>query len=269
MSLILICYLASKLLRQRHKEFLSKINTNKSHDVDNLPAPILCLCAKELSIPLAYLFNLSLKSVKVPDLWKSANITPVHQSDSKELVKKNRLISLLPITAECLEQIVQTAVYKHISRYLTEWQHGFCQRQIVWNTAGSYPAPAGCGPWRRVSNRRNILWFLQGFWKCESSTFITKALQFWNLWITPAPVWKLLKQPSTKSGAGWSLLFLGWSYIWSLTGFSLLGPLFLVIFISDLPEVVLPGNTIALHADDCKCSRIIDAADDQDLFQED
>ena len=88
MSLILIWYLASKLLRQRHKEFLSKINTNKSHDVDNLPAPILCLCAKELSIPLAYLFNLSLKSVKVPDLWKSANITPVHQSDSKELVKK-------------------------------------------------------------------------------------------------------------------------------------------------------------------------------------
>ena len=52
-------------------------------------------------------------------------------------------------------------------------------------------------------------------------------------------------------------------------GFSLLGPLFFVIFISDLPEVVLPGNTIALHADDCKCSRIIDAADDQDLFQED
>ena len=123
-------------MRQRHKEFLSKINTNKSHDVDNLPAPILCLCAKELSIPLAYLFNLSLKYVKVPDLWKSANITPVHQSDSKELVKKNRLISLLPITAECLEQIVQTAVYKHIYRYLTEWQHGFvkgrsCETQLV------------------------------------------------------------------------------------------------------------------------------------------
>ena len=50
----------------------------------------------------------------------------------------------------------------------------------------------------------------------------------------------------------------------------LVGALILGHFnISDLPEVVLPGNTIALHADDCKCSRIIDAADDQDLFQED
>ena len=269
MSLILICYLASKLLRQRHKEFLSKINTNKSHDVDNLPAPILCLWAKELSIPLAYLFNLSLKSVKVPDLWKSANITLVHQSDSKELVKKKQINLIFAhyirvFGADSTDCCLQA--YFSLFNWVVTW---ICQRQIVWNTAGSYPAPAGCGPWRRVSNRRNILWFLQGFWKCESSTFITKALQFWNLWITPAPVWKLLKQPSTKSGAGWSLLFLGWSYIWSLTGFSLLGPLFLVIFISDLPEAVLPGNTIALHADDCKCSGIIDAADDQDLFKED
>ena len=38
---------------------------------------------------------------------------------------------------------------------------------------------------------------------------------------------------------------------------SLLGPLFFVIFICDLPEAVLPGNCIALYADDCKSSRII------------
>ena len=48
---------------------------------------------------------------------------------------------------------------------------------------------------------------------------------------------------------------------------SLLGPFFFVIFISDLPEVVLPGNTIALYADDCKCSRIIDTVGDLELFQ--
>ena len=35
---------------------------------------------------------------------------------------------------------------------------------------------------------------------------------------------------------------------------SLFGPLFFVIFISDLPEVVLSGNTIVLYANDCKCS---------------
>ena len=36
----------------------------------------------------------------------------------------------------------------------------------------------------------------------------------------------------------------------------------------DLPKVVLPGSTIALYADDCKCSRIIDMAGDLELFQQ-
>jgi len=36
--------------------------------------------------------------------------------------------------------------------------------------------------------------------------------------------------------------------------------------VSDRPEVVLPSSTIALYADDCKCSRIIDTVDDLELF---
>ena len=47
---------------------------------------------------------------------------------------------------------------------------------------------------------------------------------------------------------------------------SLLGPLFSVLFISDLPKVVLRGSTIALYVDDCNCSRIIDVAGDLELF---
>ena len=36
-----------------------------------------------------------------------------------------------------------------------------------------------------------------------------------------------------------------------------MGSLFFVIFISDLPEVVMPGNCVSLYADDCKTSRPI------------
>ena len=48
---------------------------------------------------------------------------------------------------------------------------------------------------------------------------------------------------------------------------SLLGPFFFVIFISDLLEVVMPGNCVSLYADDCKTSRIINCLADHSVFQ--
>ena len=37
----------------------------------------------------------------------------------------------------------------------------------------------------------------------------------------------------------------------------LLGPLFFVIFINDLPDVVSPTSLVALSSDDCQTSRVI------------
>ena len=50
---------------------------------------------------------------------------------------------------------------------------------------------------------------------------------------------------------------------------SLLGPLFFVIFIDDLPEIVMPGNCVSSYADDCETSRIINCPADHSVFQSD
>ena len=50
---------------------------------------------------------------------------------------------------------------------------------------------------------------------------------------------------------------------------SLLGPLFFVIFISDLPEEVMPGNCVSLYADECKTSRSTNCPADLSVFQSD
>ena len=50
---------------------------------------------------------------------------------------------------------------------------------------------------------------------------------------------------------------------------SLLGPLFFVMFINDLPDVVSPGSLVALYADNCKTSRVIQRPCDHESFQDD
>ena len=50
---------------------------------------------------------------------------------------------------------------------------------------------------------------------------------------------------------------------------SILGPLFFVIFTSNLPEVVSVGNTLAMYADDCKAFSVISCPNVQLMFQED
>lgn len=114
-------------------ERLKKLCANLVSSITNRP---LLVFAEELSTPLAHLFNLSLRSGVMPKLWKSANITPVHKGDKKELVENYRSISLPPIPAKCLERFVYDAIYYHIFPYSTEWQHGFvkgtsCATQLI------------------------------------------------------------------------------------------------------------------------------------------
>ena len=91
---------------------------------------ILRACVKELCFPLAHLFNLSLRTGKMPTLWKSANITEIHKRDSRELVTNYRSISLLPIPAKCFKRIVHSAIYDHVSPLLQWWESYLSNRRL-------------------------------------------------------------------------------------------------------------------------------------------
>lgn len=59
---------------------LGKCKYNSSPGPDSIPEIILSQCRYALTLPLHYLFSLSLSSGKFPDLWKSSYVQPVFKN---------------------------------------------------------------------------------------------------------------------------------------------------------------------------------------------
>lgn len=84
---------------------LLSLKPDKAAGCDQIPTTLYRSAAHILAAPLAHIFNLSIRSRKVPDAWKLSHITPVPKSSPP---KKNELrpISLLPIPAKVFERLI-------------------------------------------------------------------------------------------------------------------------------------------------------------------
>ena len=76
---------------------LKSLDSTKVHVCDNSSIRMSKICNESLTIPLKIIFDNSLKNGVFLEIWKRANVVPVHKKDNKSLVKNYRPISLLPI----------------------------------------------------------------------------------------------------------------------------------------------------------------------------
>ena len=250
------------------KEILQNLDITKATGADNVPARILKACSEELSTPLALLFNRSFSLGRVPEQWKPANITLVFKANERDLVENYRSISLLSIPGKCQERIVHTAIYSHVSAYLSDWQYGFVKGR---STATQlilthYKWEKTLDEGRQVDVA--FLDFCKAFNRVPHNVFLHKLCYLGisvNLLNWCKDYLSNRTQRVVIDGYSSSL-----SEITSgVPQGSILGPLFFVIFINDLPDVVCSNNTIALYADDSKIFRVIDCDEDLIYFQED
>ena len=94
------------------KEFISKkiteLNTNKSPGPNNKHPRVV----KELSLvivnPFYYIFNLSIKTGKIPSAWKLRSISAIYKNKGSKHCEENyRPISLSSIACRILESIIR------------------------------------------------------------------------------------------------------------------------------------------------------------------
>ena len=106
---------------------IQNINPNKAMGPDGISGQMLILCDATVTLPLKIIFKNILETSVYPDLWKLANVTPVHKKGNKQLVKNYRPISLLPICGKIFEKIVFNNLYTYLNGngLLTKNQSGF------------------------------------------------------------------------------------------------------------------------------------------------
>ena len=86
----------------------------KATGPDDVSPRLLKHCANELSAPLTSVFLSCLNENKWPSVWKEARVVPVNKKSSRHDPSNYRPISLLSVMGKVLEQIVTTAICKHL-----------------------------------------------------------------------------------------------------------------------------------------------------------
>lgn len=111
--------IVAKLLRQ--------VDPAKAPGLDAIPGIVLKFCAKELSYPLARIFQASMNMGIFPWQWKTARISPVFKKGDKTQASNYRPVALLSLLSKIMERYVNFYLQRHLeeNNLLEDCQFGF------------------------------------------------------------------------------------------------------------------------------------------------
>ena len=93
---------------------IQSLNSHKAHGWDEISVRMIKLSDAALVIPLKIIFTNCLRCGIFPQIWKCANVVPVHKKNEKNLKGNYRPISLLPIFGKILEKLIYDSLYTHL-----------------------------------------------------------------------------------------------------------------------------------------------------------
>ena len=97
-------------------KIIKKLKSSRTAGSDWIDATSLKLVAEEISAPLTYIINLSIKQGKFPTQWKLSKIIPLLKKESPLLPKNYRPVAILSTCSKVLER----AVFNQLIQYLEE-----------------------------------------------------------------------------------------------------------------------------------------------------
>ena len=110
---------------------LTKINSNKACGPDRLSGKLLKCCSDQLAENFTYIFNLSITSMVIPKLWKTAEIIPVPKRSEIESMNDLRPVALTPAIMKVFERFVLKLLLNEVKEQLDPLQFAYKAKRNV------------------------------------------------------------------------------------------------------------------------------------------
>lgn len=106
---------------------IDQINADSSPGPDGIPSKVIKELKEELLLPLGVLFKESLKSGKIPDEWREAEVVPLFKKGKRSDPSNYRPVSLTVIICKIMERIIkaQMTTFIECNGLIENSQHGF------------------------------------------------------------------------------------------------------------------------------------------------
>ena len=247
---------------------IKAMKDNKSPEVDGIPPKLLMETVEQISIPLARVFNLSLKEGVVPFEWKEANIIPLFKKCSRNKSENYRPVSLTSVICKLLERLIKDHMVDFLDKHklLNSSQHGFLKaRSCLTNMLCFFEEIT---KWIDVGSPVDIIYldFQKAFDKVPHQRLLLKlkahgigdSITDWiKQWLTDR------RQRVVVVGdvSNWKSVLSG------VPQGSVLGPILFLIYINGLDDSIT--SNVLKFADDTKLFRKVNTDGDKQHLQND
>ena len=247
---------------------IKAVKDNKSPGVDGIPPKLLMETVDQISIPLARVFNLSLKEGVVPFEWKEANIIPLFKKGSRNKSENYRPVSLTSVICKLLERLIKDHMVDFLVKHklLNSCQHGFLKARSCLTNMLCFLEEIT--KWIDVGSPVDIIYldFQKAFDKVPHQRLLLKlkahgigdSITDWiKQWLTDR------RQRVVADGevSTWKSVLSG------VPQGSVLGPILFLIYINDLDDSIT--SNVLKFADDTKLFRKVNTDGDKQHLQND
>ena len=250
------------------EKLLTDFKPNKATGPDDIPARILKMGAHEIAPALATIFNKSLETGTLPDIWRRANISPIFKKGDRTKPSNYRPVSLTCIVCKVMEHVVHSNIMCHLDQYdiLTDKQHSFrqhrsCESQLIL-TVHDLATTLD----KRLQTDVIIMDFSKAFDVVPHQRLLLKLDHYGirgptHTWIANFLTRRMQRVVVRGEHSDWVHVQSG------VPQGTVLSPLLFLLYINDLPDNIT--SKVRLFADDCVIYQTMTSDKDADLLQKD